>query len=63
MEDHMRSFYSRVLGLPQTSFVAILDGTYLYIQVVDILKCSMHVSTEFVSHVHGRNHRIMSSRG
>jgi len=40
MKFHMRPSYAKVLGLPATAFVAILDGTFLFIEVTQINKSS-----------------------
>jgi len=37
LRNHMRAFYNNVLGLSQGSIVLILDGTYLFVEVIKIL--------------------------
>jgi len=36
LREHMRAFYNNVLGLPQESIVLILDGTYLFVEVIEM---------------------------
>jgi len=34
LDQHSRQFFTKVLGLSETSLISILDGTYLYCEVL-----------------------------
>jgi len=33
LSNHMSSYFTKVLDIPEDSIVTILDGTYLYVEV------------------------------